>query len=203
MKNILSAQSGTAVELRKGDRLEIIDMEGGQVSDVFCVRKEDRTERLSAGRSIDYNDGIFLGVGSVIYSNRSNPLLTILADSCGRHDFLLPPCSLRMFNLVAGNSEHHPSCHENLSLSLGRYGISADEISTCFNVFMNVEVDGKGALKIRPPLSRSGDSVVFRAEEDLIVGMTACSHEETNGGTCKPIAYQIIESYAAAGRRLT
>jgi uncharacterized protein YcgI (DUF1989 family) len=58
---------------------------------------------------------------------------------------------------------------------------------------MNVEVEPSGALKILPPRSKAGDSMVLRAEMDLIVGLTACSAEMSNNYRFKPIAFEIIE----------
>ncbi len=146
----------------------------------------------SSGRSIDWNGWIFLTSGHVLYSNRSRPFLTILEDRGGRHDFLLTPCSLKMFQILARNEEYHPSCHGNLADTLGRYGFPPDQISTTFNIFMNVEVNPEGGICIRPPRTRAGDFIVFRAEADLVVGLTACAHEETNGGRCKSIRYEIL-----------
>lgn len=99
-----------------------------------------------------------------------------------------------MFQIVAGNSDHHPSCHENLAINLARYDVSPDAIDTTFNIFMNVAFDEGGAVKILSPSSKAGSRIVFRAEMNLIVGLTACSHEETNGGLCKAILYRIMNA---------
>lgn len=184
-------QSGAAFFLKKGQRLRVTDPEGEQVSDLFCFNAYNFQESLSGGRSIDYNDTIFLTKGHSLYSNRSEVMLEILEDDCGKHDFLMTPCSLRMFQIVAGNEEYHPSCHESLSRALAPFDISPDQISTTFNLFMNVTVAQDGSLAIEKPRSRAGDSIVFRASMDLVVGLTACSHEETNGGRCKRIEYSI------------
>ena len=121
-------------------------------------------------------------------------MLEIVSDDCGRHDFLLTPCSLAMFQIVAGDTSYHHSCHENLAKALFQVGLTPDEITGSFNIFMNVAVssDKKGRIEIKAPLSKAGDSVVFKARMDLAVGLTACSHEETNGGACKPIHYEIF-----------
>ena len=141
---------------------------------------------------MDYADSIYLSTGQDLYSNRSNVMLRIVEDTCGRHDLLMTPCSLKMFQLVSGTHEYHPSCHENLAQNLAEFGIGPDQISTTFNIFMNVEARADGRVSIRVPLSVAGDSITFHAAMDLIVGLTACSHEETNDGTCKPIEYEIL-----------
>ena len=118
-------------------------------------------------------------------------MLTIEEDTCGRHDFLMPPCSLKMFQIVSGSDVYHKSCHENLGHALKEFGISDDEIATAFNIFMHVKVSEAGRLSIEPPLSRPGDFILFRAQQNLIVALAACSHEETNAGQCKPIEWEI------------
>jgi len=109
----------------------------------------------------------------------------------GRHDFLLTPCSPETFQIIYKNTQYHPSCFENLATNLARFGISPDVIPTTLNIFMNVEVDAEGTLKILPPRSRAGDSIILRAEMDLVVGLTACSAEMSNNYRFKPIGFEI------------
>lgn len=187
-------QSGTAFILKKNQMLKVIDPEGSQVSDLFCFNLHDYNEALSSGRSIDYNDTIYLTSKMALYSNRSQVMLKIIEDTCGRHDFLYTPCSLKMFQIVAGNDEHHPSCHENLATSFADFGISADQITTTFNIFMNVTVQSCGAIQIHKPLSKPGDFILFEAQMDLLVGLTACSEEATNDFRFKPIRYQVFDA---------
>ena len=97
-----------------------------------------------------------------------------------------------MFNIVNNDKNHHPSCHENLSVAFHSYGVSPDAIATSFNIFMNVEVSSDGKVKIQKPKSKPGDYIVFKAAMDLIVGLTACSHEETNNHNFGPIGYEIL-----------
>lgn len=191
MKTI-KACKGVAFKLKKNKRLRVIDPNGRQVSDLFCVNALDPQEYLSSGRSIDYADKIFLTKGDILYSNRSFEMLRIIEDNCGRHDFLLTPCSLRMFQIISKSNNWHPSCHENLAINLAKFEIPADRISTTFNIFMNVTVAPDGRIEILAPLSKPGSSILFEAQMDLIVGLTACSHEETNAGICKSIQYEII-----------
>ena len=191
--SVIKPQSGVAFLLKKNQTLRVTDPHGQQVSDLFCFNAQDITESLSSGRSIDYNDSVFLSAGNVLYSQRSSPMLEILEDTCGQHDFLLTPCSLKMFQLVNQCEDHHPSCHENLARAFDEIGVHPDHISTTFNIFMNVQVRPNGRIEILPPTSRAGDYIVFKAMMDLWVGLTACSHEETNAGSFKPIHYSISE----------
>ena len=187
----LEPQTGTAFELRAGQLLRVIDLEGEQVADLIAFSREDKAEWLSSGRSIDYANRIYLTKGDPLYSNRSRPMFTIVEDEVGRHDFLLTPCSPETFKIIYKNAAAHPSCFGNLASHLEAFGIAPDSIPTTFNIFMNVEIDASGALKILPPRSKAGDSIVLRAEMDLIVGLTACSAEMSNNYRFKPIGFEI------------
>lgn len=187
----LEPQTGTAFELARGQYLRVIDPLGEQVADLVAFSRTDRREWLSSGRTLDYNNRIYLTTGAQLYSNRSVPMLTIVADTVGRHDFLYTPCSQETFSIIYGTSGHHPSCFENLSGSLRKFGIESDAIPTTFNIFMNVEIAPDGTLSIPPPRSKPGDFIEFRAEVDLIVGLTACSAEMSNNYRLKPIDYEL------------
>ncbi|MEY2520631.1 MAG: uncharacterized protein QOF24_2390 [Verrucomicrobiota bacterium] len=187
----LEPQTGTAFELAKGQLLRVIDLEGEQVADLIAFSCEDKAEWLSSGRSIDYANRIYLTKGDILYSNRSRPMFTIVEDDVRRHDFLLTPCSPETFKIIYKNEAHHPSCFANLASHLEPFGIAPDSIPTTFNIFMNVEIDANGVLKILPPRSKAGDSIVLRAEMDLIAGLTACSAEMSNNYQFKPIGFEI------------
>jgi len=192
--NRLDPQTGAGFKLQQGDELLVVDPLGGQVSDLFAVSADDIEEWLSSGRSIDYANRVFLTTGDVLYSNRSRPMFTIVEDSCGRHDFTLTPCSQQTFDLLYPEfgGAKHPSCLDNLHEGLGRFGVVKDRIGTSLNIFMNVWTDPDGTLHIDPPSSKPGDRFRLRAEQDLFVGLTACSAEKSNGGRCKPIDYELI-----------
>ncbi len=184
-------QSGAGFQLSKGQKLRITSPEAEQVCDLIAFGL-DRTEWLSTGRSIDYNETIYLTTGHVLYSNRSNPMLTIGRDDCGRHDVLFAPCSPEMFQKLYDFGPDHPSCFRNLADNLAPLGIRDDQIPTTFNVFMNAELSPDGKIKVIPPLNKAGDVIELTAEMDLIVGLTACSAELSNNWSFKPIDYEIV-----------
>jgi uncharacterized protein len=189
----LEPQTGTAFEMQKGQLLRVIDIEGEQVADLAAFSQEDKTEWLSSGRTIDYANKIYLTTNDILYSNRSRPMFTIVADDVGRHDFLLTPCSSETFQILYKAKRDHPSCFANLSKHLAPFGIRSNSIPTTFNIFMNVEVSRAGRLSILPPRSKAGDSITFRAEMNLIVGLTACSAEMSNNYAFKPIGFEILK----------
>lgn len=184
-------RSGTGFLLDRGQTLTIVDPRGEQVADLLAFSRADPREAISSGRTLDYAGKLIPTTGDAIYSNRSRVLLRIVADTVGRHDFLLTPCSADTFRIIYGDTAPHRGCFGNLVEAMAPYGIEPDQIPVTFNVFMNVVIDANGAMTVAAPLSRAGDRFSVTAEEDLIVGLTACSAPQSNNGSFKPIHYEI------------
>ncbi|MGA9659503.1 MAG: urea carboxylase-associated family protein [Asticcacaulis sp.] len=192
MIHIIPPRSGAAFRLNKGQKLRVMDPEGEQVSDMLAFNAADTAEVISSGRTLDYASKLFLTTGDPLYSNRSEIMLRILEDTVGRHDFLLTPCSKDTFRIIYGDKDPHQGCFGNLAHALEPYGIQPDQIPVAFNIFMNVQVNGEtGALTVDPPMSKAGDHILFEADMDLIVALTACSALQSNNFAFKPIHYQI------------
>jgi uncharacterized protein YcgI (DUF1989 family) len=188
-RQIIAPGSGAGLKLARGAHLRLIDIEGGQTGDLMAFATDGR-ERLSNGRSFDYNGKILLSVGDVLWSDRSNPMLTIVADDVGRHDFLYAPCSLEMYRMQYGVTGYNANCHDNLRSGLRDLGIEPDSMPTAFNFFMNVDVLADGSLKIQQPKCRKGDSMVLRAEMDLAIALTACP-AACNAGPPRSLAFEV------------
>ena len=185
-------RSGTAFRLTAGEVLIVIDPQGRQVADLIAFNADDLGEALSSGRTLDYQETIRLTTGDRLWSNRSRVMLEIVEDTVGMHDFLLTPCSRDTFRICYADHDPHPGCFGNLCAALVPYGVAPDSIGNAFNCFMNVPVDGEtGRLKVLPPISKAGDHIAFRATMDLVIGLTACSARDSNGGSFKPIDYRI------------
>uniref|UniRef100_UPI003B632417 DUF1989 domain-containing protein n=1 Tax=Sphingomonas sp. PL-96 TaxID=2887201 RepID=UPI003B632417 len=197
--HIIPERSGTAFRLAKGDTLTVIDPRGEQVADLLAFNAHDLDEVISSGRTLDYAETLYLSTGHMLYSNRSQVMLEIIEDTVGRHDFLLTPCSYDTFHHFYPKLPPHRGCFGNLAAALEPYGVAPDRIPVAFNCFMNVPIDGEtGKLKVLPPISKAGDFIRFRAHMDLVIGLTACSAPDSNGGTFKPIHYR-VEQAALAG----
>ena len=102
-------------------------------------------------------------------------LLSIVADTVGRHDFLLTPCSEATFRHFYPEHPVHRGCFGNLAEALAPYRVEPDMIPCAFNLFMNVPVAADGKVRVDPPVSGPGDFIRLRAEMDLVIGLTACS----------------------------
>ena len=192
MTHRIPPRSGVAFTLEQGAELVVLDPEGGQVSDLLAFDLGDPREVLSNGRTFDYEETTQLTTGNTLWSNRSRPMLQIVEDTAGQHDFLLTPCSHDTFRHFYPDKPLHRGCFGNLAEALAPFGIGEDAIPTAFNVFMNVPVDQQtGRLSVEPPQTNAGDYIRLRAARPLIVGLTACSAYASNGGTFKPIDYRI------------
>lgn len=173
--------------------MKVIDPCGEQVSDLVLFNRQNPGEKLSAGKTFDFEETILITQGNRLWSNFGQVLATIEVDTNGRNDFLLAPCSPQTFEIMYGITGDHPSCFENLTRALEAFGVCDHEIPTAFNVFMNVEFGQDGRLTVKAPTSKAGDYLTIRAQCDLIVGLTACSAEDSNNGSFKPIEYEISD----------
>lgn len=191
MTEVIAPRSGTAFRLECGQVLRVIDPEGTQVSDLVAFASNDTREALSNGRTFDYEQTLQLSEGNQLWSNRSQAMLSIIEDLVGTHDFLLTPCSEDTFRHFYPEKPVHRGCFGNLAEALAPFGIKPHHIPCAFNVFMNVPVAPNGSLRVDPPISEPGDYIRLRAEMDLIIGLTACSAYASNGGSFKPIHYEI------------
>jgi uncharacterized protein YcgI (DUF1989 family) len=193
----LTPQTGTAVRLDSGDRLTVLDPCGEQVSDLYLVAADDLAEVFSSGRTTDYGNSPYVSTGSLLYSNRSRVLAEVVDDTVGVHDLTLTPCSQDTFDILYPDlgGAPHPSCFANLVGALAPHGVDPDRIGTTLNVFMDVWTDERGELHIDPPPSRPGDRFAIRARMPVLVGVTACSAEKSNNGTCTPIDLRVDRAH--------
>jgi len=187
----IQPRSGVAFTMMAGQTLTVTDPMGRQVADLLAFNTTDVGEAISSGRTLDYASKIYLTTGDTLWSNRSSPMLDIVEDMVGRHDFLLTPCSKDTFRIIYGHKEPHRGCFGNLAAALAPYGVADDAIPVAFNCFMNVPIESDGSFAVLPPLSRAGDYIRFEAKMDLIIGLTACSALQSNGGSFKPIDWTL------------
>ncbi len=184
----IDPQSGIAFTIKQGQVIRIIDVEGEQVSDLFCFAQDNIEEHLSSGHTTDYNGKLYLSKGDTLYSNQSNPMFSIIDDQVGKHIMLYAPCSQVMFEKSYGVAEAHSNCLDNLVSNFKKYGIQASDITIPFNIFMHIKISRQGKITIQSPLSKAGDFIELRAEMDMIVGVTACS-----AGSCNNFKWTSIE----------
>ena len=186
---IIEPQGGIRIEAQKWQSITIKDIEGGQVADFFAEIAGTHNEYLSPSVTLDCNESLHIGVGTILYSNLYRPMFEILYDDVERHDLLFPACSKAMYDFFYQNGAEHPNCLDNINRALG----TSRNIIQPVNFFMNTRIEQDGKIVIEKPVSKAGDKVVLKVLEDCIVGISACSVSEsdTNSGKCTAIEISI------------
>ncbi len=163
--------------VRKGQHFRILDLEGNQAVDTLFYSAARPAERYSACDTIRGQGGLYLTAGTQLLSTLSNTMLSIVADTCGRHDTLGGACSAESNSVrYALGKRHMHSCRDSFLLALARnpYGLSKRDLSSNINFFMNVPVTPAGKLTFADGISAPGRYVEMRAEMDVIVLISNC-----------------------------
>jgi urea carboxylase-associated protein 1 len=167
--------------LMQGQTLRIVDLEGNQAVDTLFYNATDAMERYSATDTIRCQKKLYLTTGSKLYSNFGNVMLTITADTCGRHDTLGGACAAES-NTVRYGLEKFPmhSCRDNFLHALAhdpiceRRSMSKRDLPSNINFFMNVPVSEDGGLDFVDGVSAPGKYVEMKAEMDVVVLISNC-----------------------------
>lgn len=179
-------------ELKRGQTLRIVDLEGNQAVDTFFLDAHDAADRYSAETTIRSQGNLYLTTGSVLRSVRGNAMAVIVADTCGRHDTVGGACAAES-NQVRYAIEKRPmhSCRDSFLLALSQSGrdLSKRDIGANVNFFMNVPVTPEGGLTFADGISDAGKYVELRAERDILVLVSNCPqlNNPCNGWNPTPV----------------
>jgi hypothetical protein len=157
--------------------LRILDLEGNQAVDTIFYNAHDPAERYSAVDTIRRQGRLYLTAGSRLYSTEGNVMLTITADTCGRHDTLGGACAAESNQVrYALDKRHMHNCRDNFLCALGRAdnGMTKRDLTSNINFFMNVPVTPEGGLTFADGISEPGKYVEMRAEMDVMVLVSNC-----------------------------
>jgi uncharacterized protein len=183
-----------AAEIRKGQVLRIVDLEGQQVADLVTFNAHKLDEKLSAMNTISLNRQVFPRVGYLLFSDEAQPMMTIIADTCGVHDMLAGACS-RFTNERRYGVKDTRNCRDNLADAMKPWGVMWKDVPFNMNVFMNCPIGADGNWSIQAPKSKAGDHIDFRAEMDVIAAFSNCPqvHNACNAFRLKPLQAVIYE----------
>ncbi len=163
--------------VKAGQILRIIDLEGNQAVDTIFYNADDTDESYSMTDTLQHQGGIYLTTGSVLMSNRGRALLTIVADTCGRHDTLGGACAAESNTVrYAIQKKFMHNCRDNYLIALAHAdnGMTKRDLVPNINFFMNVPVTPAGGLTFEDGLSAPGKYVEMRAEMDVLVLVSNC-----------------------------
>lgn len=182
---IIPACSGMKIDVKQGQSITVIDIEGGQVVDFFAEVNGNVNEFLSTGVTIDCNESLKLNVGDIIYTNLYRHMIKVITDDVGEHDLLHPCCRPEMYDFFYHNGEEHPNCFDNINRVLDEQRA----VIVPVNLFMHTKISTNGSISVEEPVSKAGDKIVLKALMDITLGVAACSVSESkcNRGTCSPV----------------
>ena len=182
--------------VRKGQTLRILDLEGNQAADTLFYSLEDPSERYSAMDTIREQGNVYLTAGTTLLSNRGNPLLEIVADTCGRHDTLGGACATESNTVrYALEKKTMHACRDSWMLAVSRraeFGLSKRDITHNINFFMNVPVTPQGGLTFEDGISDAGKYVELKACMDVIVLISNCPQLNNPCNAYNPTPIEIL-----------
>ena len=192
---VVEAGDPFLIEVGKGHTIRIIDLEGNQAVDTLFYNAHDYADRYSAQDTIREQGNIYLTTGTRLISSRGNVLLTISADTCGRHDTLGGACStesnLVRYDLSKG---HMHACRQSFLKGIGEWGrgLEKRDIASNINFFMNVPVTPEGGLTFEDGLSDAGKYVELRADMDVLMVISNCPQLNNPCNGYNPTPVQIL-----------
>ena len=186
---IVKGGEGAGLRLKKGKSLMLINSYGSQVIDLFAHNTDDLAETMSIQHSRNVWYRLQQRPGDHLWTQARRPILTMVEDSSpGVHDTLFPCCDAKRYEQL-GVKGYHRNCADNWRSALRDLGIELPAaVPTAINLFMHVSIAPDGSFSIKPPVSRPGDYVVFRADMDCVIALSACPVDmlPLTGPDCQP-----------------
>lgn len=182
--------------VKKGETVRILDLEGNQAADTLFYSAADPTERYSAVDTIREQGNVYLTAETVLMSNECNPMLEIVADTCGRHDTLGGACATES-NTVRYSLEKKcmHACRDSWMLAVAEnegFGMSKRDITHNINFFMNVPVTKEGGLTFEDGISDAGKYVELKALMDVIVLISNCPQLNNPCNAYNPTPIEVL-----------
>ena len=182
--------------IKAGETLRIVDIEGNQAADTLFFNADNPTERYSATDTIRLQGNVFIKLGTVLSSDLSRPMLTITADTVGRHDTLGGACSTESNTVrYALDKKTMHACRDSYLLAIAEnehFGLTKRDIGHNINFFMNVPVTPSGGLMFADGLSARGKYVEMRAEMNVIVLISNCPQLNNPCNAYNPTPIEVL-----------
>ncbi len=189
---VVPARAAWSAALTRGQELTITDLHGNQAVDFLVYDAHDTAVRYSAPDTLQAGGSVFLTTGSVLMSNEHTALMTVVEDTCGRHDTLAGACSKESNTLRYGHhtwSQH--ACVDNFLAEGARHGLGKRDLVSNINWYMNVPVEPDGTIGIVDGVSAAGLKVVLRAETDVLVLVSNCPQVNNPCNSFEPAAVRM------------
>lgn len=189
---LVEAKSSWSGIVKKGQRLKITDIEGQQAVDFLCYDNNDRSDRYSATNTMKVQGNIYVGLGSILYSDSGIQLLEVMEDTTGKHDTVYGCCS-NPNNLLRYGVKTTESCYSNFEIELAKNELGKDSIVPNVNWFMSVPVLEDGTAGVDNVVLKPNSYVTLLAKTDTLAVLSNCPqmHNPCNGYNPTPIHVEI------------
>ncbi|MDJ0832307.1 MAG: urea carboxylase-associated family protein [Gammaproteobacteria bacterium] len=182
--------------VKQGQTFRILDLEGNQAADTLFYSAQDPSERYSAMDTIREQGNVYLSAGTILRSNENNPMLEIVADTCGRHDTLGGACATES-NTVRYDLEKRcmHACRDSWMLAVAEheeFAMSKRDITHNINFFMNVPITEDGGLTFEDGISAPGKYVEMQALMDVIVLISNCPQLNNPCNAYNPTPVEVL-----------
>ncbi len=192
---IVEAGDPFVLEVEQGQVIRIVDLEGNQAVDTLFYNARDYADRYSAQDTIREQRSLYLTTGTKLISTEGHVLLTIVADTCGRHDTLGGACAAES-NMVRYALEKRSmhACRQSFLKGIQHWnkGMDKRDITSSINFFMNVPVTPEGGLTFEDGVSDAGKYVELRAEMDVLMLISNCPQLNNPCNAYNPTPVQIL-----------
>ncbi len=198
-RKVIPAGDAWVHEVKRGQILRIVDLKGNQAVDTLFYNARNYADRYSAQDTIREQNNIYLTTGTRLLSTAGDVLLTIVADTCGRHDTLGGACSCES-NMVRYGMEKRfmHACRQSFvraatvwSHATGRE-FGKRDLTANINFFMNVPVTPEGKLTFEDGVSAPGKYVELRAEVDVLTVISNCPQLNNPCNAYNPTPVEVL-----------
>ena len=205
--------SALAYEVKEGEYIQIIDVQGRQCSDFLAFHRAKLERGLERGM-----DGVTTrtlmgsaypqpGLYSKFFDVDMDPLVQVVQDTVGRHDTFGLACTRRYYEDMGYPG--HVNCTDNFNAEVDPYGVAPRAGWEAVNFFFNTRIEADNVLVSDEPWSRPGDYVMVRALTDLVCASSACPDDidPANAWECTDIHVRVYSPenrfQAAIAHRVT
>jgi urea carboxylase-associated protein 1 len=186
-------------EVKQGQILRIVDLQGNQAVDTLFYNAHDYSDRYSAQNTIREQGNIYLTTGTRLLSTLGHVLLTIVADTCGRHDTLGGACACES-NMVRYGLEKRfmHACRQSFVRAAAEWShdtgrdFGKRDLTANINFFMNVPVSPEGKLTFEDGVSAPGKYVELRAEIDVLAVISNCPQLNNPCNAYNPTPVEVL-----------
>ncbi|MFT3924770.1 MAG: urea carboxylase-associated family protein [Myxococcales bacterium] len=194
-RHVVDSGLGYSKRIARGEILRIVDLEGNQAVDTLFYNADDPSERYSSADTIMAQGALYLTTGSQLVSSEGRVMLTIVADTCGRHDTLGGACAAESNQVrYAIDKRYMHSCRDSFLLELAEHHphMTKRDIAANINFFMNVPVTPDGGLRFADGVSGPGRYVELRAEMDVLLLISNCPQLNNPCNAYNPTPIEVV-----------